>query len=245
MAKQPGPGRCVHCLEYFNVRNWDHVFPRSWYPDTTPQNLKKWQIPTCIPCNKKYGELEEDLLVRLGLCINPTVAASAGIAQKALRALDARQGHNPKDQIMRQKRRERIQREVLRGHRVAYDRIYPGFHAHPHIPLSAQYTIPIPFDKLHQLAKKIARGIFYLEDGKYIEPSYNLQSYPVSHEHAAPTIAILDRFGQIYAREPGIIVRRVVAKEDGMSALFSITIWAQLTLYATVTDPAIEELYRR
>ena len=244
MAKQPGPGRCVHCLEHFNERNWDHVFPRSWYPDTTPQNLEKWQIPSCIPCNKKYGDLEEDLLIRLGLCINPSAAASAGIATKALRALDPLQGRNPRDRQMRQKRRERIQKEVLQGHRVAREHIYPDFHAHPHIPLSAQYTIPISFDKLHQLAKKIVRGIFYLEDGKYIEPPYNLQSYPIDHKQAAPTIAILDRYGQIYAREPGILVRRVVAAEDGMSALFSIAIWAQLTLYATVTNPAIEQLYR-
>lgn len=244
MAKQPGPGRCVHCLKDSDKRNWDHVFPRSWYPDTTPQNLEKWQIPSCIPCNNKYGELEEDLLGRLGLCVNPTAAASAGIAQKALRALDPLQGRNPKDRKMRQKRRERIQKEALQGHRVTPDHIYPGFYAQPHIPLSAQYTIPISSHKLHQLAKKIVRGIFYLEDGKYIEPPYNLQSYPVSHEHAAPTIAILDRYGQVYAREPGIIVRRAVASEDGMSSLFSITIWEQLTLYATVTDPAIEELYR-
>ena len=244
MAKHPGPGRCVHCLKHFDKRNWDHVFPRSWYPDTTPHNLWKWQIPSCVPCNTKYGELEEDLRVRLGLCISPTASASAGIAEKALRALDPLQGRDERDRKIRQKRRERIQTEVLRGHRVPREHIYPNFHADSNASLSAQYTIPIPFNKLHELAKKIVRGIFYLEDVKYIEPHYNIHSYPVSHEHAAHTIDLLDRYGQIYAREPGILVRRVVAVEDGMSALFSITIWEKLTLYATVTNPAIEELYR-
>ena len=61
MAKKKlGPGKCVHCLKDVEERNSDHVFPESWYPDSTPPNLEKWQIPSCIPCNSEYGKLEQD-----------------------------------------------------------------------------------------------------------------------------------------------------------------------------------------
>jgi hypothetical protein len=60
MAKGPGPGKCVHCLSDTVERNWDHVFPKSWYPEVTAKDLAKWQVPSCIPCNTKYGKIESD-----------------------------------------------------------------------------------------------------------------------------------------------------------------------------------------
>ena len=71
MAKRPEPGKCIHCLVEFEKLNWDHVFPESWYPDTTPNDLYKWKIPSCIKCNDDYGRIEKDLMIRIGLCLNP------------------------------------------------------------------------------------------------------------------------------------------------------------------------------
>jgi len=45
MAKKFPQGRCIHCLEEFSSLTSDHVFPDSWYPETTPDNLEKWQMP--------------------------------------------------------------------------------------------------------------------------------------------------------------------------------------------------------
>ena len=87
MAKKLGPGKCVHCLKDAEERNSDHVFPESWYPDSTPPNVEKWQIPSCIPCNTDYGKLEQDFLLKVGLCLDPFEPASASIVQKSLRSL--------------------------------------------------------------------------------------------------------------------------------------------------------------
>ena len=81
MAKRPPPGKCVHCLSDKVERTWDHVFPQAWYPDTTPAHLYKWQIPACLRCNKEYGEMEDDLLFRLALCIDPEIPETSGIVQ--------------------------------------------------------------------------------------------------------------------------------------------------------------------
>jgi hypothetical protein len=39
----------------------------------------------------------------------------------------------------------------------------------------------------------------------------------------------------VYAREPGLVVRRAVAPEDGISAVFAITLWQRFKTYASVT----------
>ena len=43
------------------------MFPKAWYPDATPKDLEKWQIPSCLDCNQRYGKIENDLLGRVAL----------------------------------------------------------------------------------------------------------------------------------------------------------------------------------
>lgn len=86
MTRRPPPGKCVHCLAEPVLRTWDHVFPKSWYPTSTPANLEKWKIPACETCNREYGTLEHDLMLKIGLCLDPDTQESAGIVEKVLRS---------------------------------------------------------------------------------------------------------------------------------------------------------------
>jgi hypothetical protein len=63
------------------------------YPDTTPENLEKWQIPSCLECNQRLGKLENDLIGRIALTLdaNPprlplTVAADLALSAWASEA---------------------------------------------------------------------------------------------------------------------------------------------------------------
>jgi hypothetical protein len=51
----------------------------------------------------------------------------------------------------------------------------------------------------------------------------------------APWSQALDKFGTVYAREPGIVVRRTVAHEDNISSLFEITFWQHFKTYASLS----------
>jgi hypothetical protein len=64
------------------------MFPKAWYPNATPENLEKWQIPACASCNSRYGKIENDLLGRVALTLDVKNPASTGLAEKALRALN-------------------------------------------------------------------------------------------------------------------------------------------------------------
>ena len=78
------------------------------------------------------------------------------------------------------------------------------------------------------------RGIFYIEDGILIEPPYVVNFYALPEEDNTVWQHALERWGKIYQRPPGIVVRRAVA-DDGMSSLFEVTFWKQFKTYASVS----------
>ena len=82
------------------------------------------------------------------------------------------------------------------------------------------------------------RGIYYIEDGIYIAPPYTIDFFALPEEGITPWKDALDRWGKVYAREPGVLVRRAVAHEDGMSSLFEIAFWKQFKTYASVSKQA-------
>ena len=234
MAKSPGAGRCVHCLKEFPSRTWDHVFPKSWYPETTPPNLEKWQIPSCVKCNKEYGRLEEDLLIRIGLTLDPTDERSRGIVDKALRAINPHHGRNARDRSRREARKRKLFRELLLGTKIPNEGRYPGLDRtwgqEPHELIG----IPISPEHIDRLAKKVVRGIFYIEDELFIEPPYQIEFLALDDDGATPLRELLDRFGSEYAREPGIVVQRAVIPDDNISSVFEIDIWGQFKMFAFV-----------
>ena len=93
----------------------------------------------------------------------------------------------------------------------------------------------IPADSFKRITEKIVRGIFYIEEQKFIEPPYKVDFFALISEDAAFIEQTLDKFGTVYAREPGIVVRSAVASEDGVSSLFAIEFWKQFKTYASVT----------
>ncbi len=116
MQRQPiirrpkSDGRCIHCRGTLTEATKDHVFPSSWYPDTTPGEVQRWTAPSCERCNAHFGRLEKELLVFLACCINPQKAAARGLYQRVRRTMgigvegltdeekgyrDARKGRGP------------------------------------------------------------------------------------------------------------------------------------------------------
>lgn len=235
MAKRrPKPGKCVHCLKTFNDLTWDHVFPESWYPHTTKPNEYKWKVPSCKNCNKEYGALENDLLIRLSICLESSAPACAGIFDKGMRALDPRYAKSEKDRKFRQAKREKISREVWLGVAIPQKHLYPGFGLYTQLPLQEQGAISISSSSVSKLAEKIVKGIFYIEDNIFIEPPYRIDTFVLDGKDAQPVLEAIKSFGSIYAREPGITVYRAVLPEDHISSLFAIKIWERFEVYATV-----------
>src|SRR5262245_28735672 len=78
-------GRCVHCCGIATTK--DHVFPDSWYPESTPKTVQRWTVPSCKPCNRDLCKTEREVFVRLGLCVNPEKLAATGISKRVIRSM--------------------------------------------------------------------------------------------------------------------------------------------------------------
>ena len=234
MAKQPDPGRCVHCLEHFEVLTWDHVFPESWYPDTTPENLYKWQIPCCAKCNKEYGQLENDMLIRLALCVDPNRAETEAIVKKGLRAINPAAGKSEKDRAARAAKRAQILGHLLEGKSIQSAAVYPGFGEKWGRTVDQAIGVTIRASSFRRLSEKLIRGIYYLERSLFIEPPWRVEFFAMTDEGAQPFVAITKRFGVEYARGAGITIRLVVPEDEPMSSVAEIEIWGQFKMYTAV-----------
>lgn len=234
MAKRPKPGRCVHCLKETDRLNWDHVFPAAWYPESTPKDLYKWQIPSCIHCNNQYGVLEKDLMIRLGLCLDPEDDACKGIAEKALRSIDPGQAKNEKDRRARLSKRRQILSQTLEGDAIPNEAIYPNFESRYEIPDSERIAVTISKKSINKLGEKIVRGILYLENRVFVDENYEISIFTLTDQGAAPFVEIARKFGQIHSKGPGIEVIRATVQDDNISSVFVITIWRRFKTYLVV-----------
>jgi hypothetical protein len=235
MARKPGPGICVHCLKDAKTRNWDHVFPQGWYPVSTPPNIEKWKIPSCIKCNREYGELEAEFAILLSACIDPRSAEASGIWEKTLRALDPSQGRDEKDSLARQRKKEKLLESILSGVKIPTEGIFPGLGERWGRAREDQRALYVPARYPHRLAEKIVRGLAFLNEGVLIGPEFEIEMHPVTSEGSRPIEEVLARYGARHHRGPGVDVLRAVAEQEPRASLTKITIWGELVLYATVT----------
>lgn len=230
----PNPNICVHCLQRFEKRTWDHVFPRSWYPDTTPPNIEKWKIPSCAACNANYGRLEEDLLLRLGLSIDPAEQASLGVSDRVLRSLKPEFAKSPKDAAARGRKLERIRRELKVVNRLPEVGVLPNFGLIPGLKYPAIVQIPIDHIAFEKLGQKIIRGLTYISTAQLIDYTYSINVYFLEDEKGRDFVALVQRRGATHESGPGIKVSYAFTDEGGVASLWYIEIWGKLKLYGTV-----------
>jgi len=117
------PTRCVHCLQLVDKTTKDHLFPKSWYPATTPANLEKWTIPACESCNREYGRIEEGLRLMLAACLDPKSLASAGLWQKASGSINPAKGKSAADAFKRKLARRRFLKTLMPADSVVGKRL--------------------------------------------------------------------------------------------------------------------------
>jgi hypothetical protein len=233
LAKRPLPGKCVYCLQDPVERDWDHVFPKSWYPAPSPENQYKWQVPSCVPCNHALGKIENDPLRRIGLSLDPNHPASSSIALKAVRAHTPEAGKDERDRSIRAALRKGVLDNALEAAAAPEHAVYPGMGERWGRPREEHLAVRISADDFHRFTEKIVRGVFFVVDQKLVEPPFAIESFALDPSLSGPIRELIERFAETYARVPGIIVRRAVT-EDGISSLFEIEFWGQLKRYATV-----------
>src|SRR6266700_4302217 len=215
-------GKCVHCLKEGVELTSDHMFPKSWYPDATPENLEKWQFPSCFACNQRYSKIEDDLRNRFALTLDSKNPASVGLADAAMRAMAPKAGRDEKDAAARAARGRKMLGEMFKGEQIQEDQIMPGLEERWGRPKAEQQAINIPRGSLDAMTEKIVRGLVYREDGRFIEPPYRINTY-VDGPGAEVAEQMIQKAGTEYKREPGLEIRRAIVDGNPQTAIFEIT----------------------
>lgn len=229
--------RCVHCLNPAgNTR--DHVFPTSWYPDSTPGEIQRPTAPSCNPCNGKSGNAERHVLERLGLCIDPTKLESAGIAPKALRAvgIGADADLSAKEKTIRSKLKKKLLQQMSPyANVIGKPGVLPGFGPRDEFPKESQIAVSVNAESLKGVCRKIVRGLEYTIADRYVEPPYMLDVYFIDDD-AAQLVA--RGFGppSLYLG-PGFHVQRACSQADPKQVLYRIKIWDTLLVHGSIIVP--------
>jgi hypothetical protein len=230
MLRRPkGDGRCIHCREELVEKTRDHVFPSSWYPDSTPPNIQRWVAPSCKRCNGEFGAMETELFVRFAACIDPRKPSAKGLWDRAKRTLGIGvSGSDEKEKRIREGLKNKIFGNIKPYSPVDRPRLLPGLSTHPGFPAQAQFVLDIPGELVDSVSKKILRGCeYWLADGRIIEPPYDLQVYaPLeTPEELRPHL----KFGPDYLG-PGCRIRRAIAGDDPNAAVYEIEFWETMKL---------------
>jgi hypothetical protein len=243
MTKRPkSDGRCIHCRRTLVKKTKDHVFPRSWYPESTSAEVHRWTVPSCALCNGELGEIEKEVFVRLALCVNPRKPAAAGISRKAIRSLGiGATGLSEEERQHRKALKDKVFRDAKPYTSDIQPHVLPGMGPHPEVPAVRQIQITIPGERLISVAKKITRGCeYWLADGRIVEPPCEIEVFFI------PGPDLPDNVRQLYASlnpvhlGTGLRIRRAGAQDDPRVAMYEIVIWDSLTFYSAIIPPEVE-----
>ena len=241
MAKSPDPGTCTYCLRFSNKLTWDHVLPVSWYPKSTPADIEKWKVPACKKCNKDLGRTEEELLIRLGLCLEPNSISALGISHKVLRAVSPQYAKNDRDRRIREGKRKRLLGEVIHFDEPPEEGLFPHFGPLPWLSYDGYHAVLIQQDALKSYTEKLVRGMSRILDGNLLGEKYKIDLYVINEEGDREILQMLEGSSNLYHRGLGFIVRRMV-REDGKAWIYGFEIWQRLKFYAIVHPGDLEEL---
>jgi len=217
----------------------DHAFPASWYPDTTPEQVQRWTVPSCQACNNRLSKVERELLIRMGLCVDPTQWEARGISTKALRSLGVGEEEMPEREAAH--RRAKKQSIIARLLRYTPEQmaahVLPGFGPHEGARAEEQSVVLVSADALTRVTEKIVRGCeFKLGVERYIDPPYELKAFFPVQEGIDEMRGYLVN-AEVTELGPGLEIRRRAAADDPLTVLYRLQIWGTLTTFGSILKP--------
>lgn len=169
----------------------------------------------------------------LAACVDPNAEASAGIWSKALDSMNPAKARNPLDAMKRKSARSRFLKRIEEADPSwaisALPEIYPN---RP----KGGLAVLVPAKDTHRFIEKLVRGTVYLTERRYIEEDQEVTISLFRPEDSRPVVTLLEEFGELHERGPGIRIRKAVARGAPTSALFVFDIWNQFRFHGAVMD---------
>ena len=146
--------RCAYCADAV-ATTFDHVFPTSWYPESTPTRVQRWTVPACGQCNNLYSHMEKVIGLLLSMSVDGDLQGTSGVWGKLGKAAQPSTARTEKEA----RAREALRQWVLKQQAdVPTD--FPRSAVLPHSLVNEQDAEPLLIDanELNGLMAKFARG---------------------------------------------------------------------------------------
>lgn len=234
MESQKETKACVHCLRETNEWDWDHVLPVSWYGELMTPEEEKWKVPSCIPCNKAYGRIEQDMLIMLSFCFDPNDPLTKRIRDKALRAIDPECAKSEKDRKARAAKKTQILSQMREFTEAPADGVFPNFGAQDDNFEEGHIAVLIPVRYFRRMAEKFVRGMAYINHGALIGHMSQIQMFVLEDESAGGFVELIKRYGEEFTRGKTVRIWQAVIPDDPEAGIYSIEIWERFKLYMVV-----------
>lgn len=236
---------CVHCLGYFEDLPEDHIFPESWYPDSTPQNMEKWVAPACFGCNNKLGRIEDETYKKLALCLSGNEIAASGVSVKANLLYKPSLAKDKRD-----KGRKEANIRKLIPDLMYTDKMPKGLmkNCGPKEGDSEKLLLVhiSILELLDPFAKKVIRGLEFKFRNKLIDR--NVRKITIIHpvvgiENIASSEMlelnnILNKNGVKVDRGPGFVVRHAIDIHG--TSLYHVIIWGKVEMWGSVSGEGLK-----
>jgi hypothetical protein len=210
----------------------EHVFPASWYPDTTPPTVQRLTVPSCPACNDRWERIERELGHELLMVLSPNHPEIAGVHARLSRAWQVGAAKNARDARHRAGKALKILRsmvwvEPVRGQPQATLRTPAGLY----VRRSPARKIQKPL--MRAVCEKLIRGLHYAETGEVLR-ELEVQTMVATSERIAArelaevwsflqTLPINQRLG------PGLWYRH---HDEPKMAVWAFFLWGQVTIVA-------------
>jgi hypothetical protein len=227
-------GSCVYCLSEVPLAELteDHVIARSWFPANTPP-VAKWKVPACSGCNNRFSAIEQDVLLRLALCLDPEDPAVSGIVEKARRARDPKQFKSSRDWAHRFNRREALRRDIINIRNPQALGVLPFFR--DNFAKGSTTGIRIPAKSLLEIVEKWIRGVHFCEFGKLVSSGCEISVQFVEDEVAESAFAEIMQYAIRVNKGQGVeVLIWKVEENDELIAQYAFNIWNQFRAYGAI-----------
>ena len=157
---------CAYCGAVIQRPTKDHVFPRAWYPTTTPPKLKKWTVPSCAACNNAKSRLESYCRRALAACVDTNSVHAKGIWEPAFRGIKPSAARDEADRGHRQRAFESFQHQIIPARRIDSARIAYFSQANS----SGRLGLNVNWEMVTRLMTLFVRGCHCYIDGAPLPP---------------------------------------------------------------------------
>lgn len=188
-----------------------------------------------------HGKNEENLLLRIGLCVGPEEFAAQGVSARSMRAIKPSLAVSKRDKLARLKKRQEILKEIKEHQSPEIKGMLPNFGEQPDLKYEKLIAISIDGKNLRMLGEKIIRGVNYKIKGEFIHADQKIEVYFNEDRDVGEVIRLVKGAGQTFHRGPGIIVSRAEAVDNPKAMLFRVEIWGRLKMNIAVLPAGFME----